>query len=122
MLTPFGQFIRKKRIEKYISLKDMADALGVSSAFLSGMEMGRKSIPEDSIPKISDFLHLSPSEKKELLDSIELSKRTVKIELEGFSLKSRETAIAFARKFSELSEEDADLLSNFLKTLEEKKK
>ena len=47
MLTPFGQIVRKKRIDKFLTLKEMADALGVSSAFLSAVEMGRKAIPDD---------------------------------------------------------------------------
>ena len=122
MLTPFGQFVRKKRIEKFISLKEMAVAIGVSSAFLSGIEMGRKSIPEDAVSKISDFLELSYLENKEFLETVEVSKKSVKIDLEGVSPKSRETAFVFARKFPELSDEDADCFLEFLKRIEGKKK
>ncbi len=57
-LTPFGRFIRKYRIDHDILLKHMADKLGLSSAFLSAIENGAKSIPfdfEDKLIKIYPF-------------------------------------------------------------------
>ena len=42
MLTSIGRFLRKLRIDHGEILKDMADALGVSSAFLSAVENGKK--------------------------------------------------------------------------------
>lgn len=45
MLTGIGKFLRKLRIDNEEILKDMADALGVSSAFLSAVENGRKKMP-----------------------------------------------------------------------------
>lgn len=122
MLTPFGQIVRKKRIDKFLTLKEMADALGVSSAFLSAVEMGRKAIPDDWGLKISDYLDLSAEEKKELFEAVEVSKKTIKIDLGGLSPKFRETAFSFARKFPDLSDEDADLLRDFLKNMDGKKK
>lgn len=122
MLTPFGQFVRKKRIDKFITLKDMAEELGVSSAFLSAVEMGKKRVPEDWTSKISTYLELSSDEKKELLNFIDQSRKTLKIDLEGFSPKRRETFFAFARKFQDLSPEDMKKLQAFFENVEEREK
>ena len=44
--TNFGEFIRGYRRANKILLKQMADALGFSSAFMSSIENGNKPIPQ----------------------------------------------------------------------------
>ena len=46
MLSEFGKFCRKLRMEKNELLIDMAQKLEVKSSFLSAVEVGKKSIPE----------------------------------------------------------------------------
>lgn len=122
MLTPFGQFVRKKRIDKFITLKEMADYLQVSSAFLSGVEMGRKAVPEDWAQKLSTYLELPPEENEELMRTISKSKKALKIDLEGVSPQCREMAFAFARKFRDLSPEELDKLQSFFEKVEVREK
>lgn len=55
MLTGIGKFLRKLRIDNEEILKDMADALGVSSAFLSAVENGKKKMPDSWIEKLKDI-------------------------------------------------------------------
>jgi transcriptional regulator with XRE-family HTH domain len=43
-LTPFGLCVRKLRLELGLTLKTMADSLGVSSAYLSSIELGDKQL------------------------------------------------------------------------------
>ena len=45
MTTPFGQKVREMRHETGTTLKDLADALGVSQAYLSALETGRRPRP-----------------------------------------------------------------------------
>ena len=55
MLNYFGKFVRKQRIKKNIPMKAMADALGIGSATMSGMEVGRIQLTQhviDNTPKI----------------------------------------------------------------------
>ena len=40
-MTPFGERIRALRADRAVTLKDMADALQVSAAYLSALEHGR---------------------------------------------------------------------------------
>ncbi|MCT9386114.1 helix-turn-helix domain-containing protein, partial [Acinetobacter baumannii] len=65
-LTDFGKTLRKLRIDHDVNLKNMADSLGVTSAFLSGIETGRKAISPGLINKVSEILNLSEDESTEL--------------------------------------------------------
>lgn len=44
-MTPFGSRVRQLRTEKGVSLKQMADELEISSAYLSALEHGHKGVP-----------------------------------------------------------------------------
>lgn len=122
MLTPFGQIVRKHRIDKLLTLKEMADAAGVSSAFLSAVEMGRKPIPVDLIPKIAAFLELSRDEEKKLAEAVEVSMKEVRIGLEGLRPSHREAAVILARRFATFSPEDVERLKKIIEESGGKKK
>ena len=55
MLTSIGRFLRKLRIDNGEILKDMAEALGGSSAFLSAVENGKKKMTEGWIEKLKSI-------------------------------------------------------------------
>ena len=52
-LNDFGKELRKLRIDKSELLKDMADRLDVSPAFISAVETGRKAIPAGFVARIA---------------------------------------------------------------------
>lgn len=52
MLDRFGRAVRAVRFMENILLYDMAKAMGLGSAELSGIECGRKPIPDWFIPKL----------------------------------------------------------------------
>ena len=54
-LTDFGKAVRKARIDTGFTLLTMAEALGTTPAFLSGLETGSKKIPEKWVKAISDL-------------------------------------------------------------------
>lgn len=54
MLTRFGKKLRTLPLEKDQRLKDMADELGVTAAYLSAVENGKRSVPDLWIGKLSD--------------------------------------------------------------------
>ncbi|CAF27097.1 hypothetical protein BHOIPH791_00100 [Bartonella henselae] len=58
MLTSFGKTLRKLRIDHSERLLDMADKPGVSVAFLSSVEIGKKSVPVGMEEKIIEFYSL----------------------------------------------------------------
>ena len=44
-MTPFGRRLRELREERGLSAKDMAAGLGISPAYLSALEHGRRGRP-----------------------------------------------------------------------------
>ena len=45
MYTELGKYLRHLRLDNYENMKEMATRLGVSSSFLSAVEVGKKTIP-----------------------------------------------------------------------------
>lgn len=55
-METLGTFIRRTRDEKDISLREFARRLGVSAAFASDIELGRRFPSDDMLEKIADVL------------------------------------------------------------------
>ncbi|MCD7724953.1 MAG: helix-turn-helix domain-containing protein [Clostridiales bacterium] len=69
MYANFGEFIKEKRVEKKITLREMASKLGVSAPFLTDVEKNRRnSFDIDKLNKIAVILELSEDEKELMLD------------------------------------------------------
>ena len=98
MLTNFGKALRKMRIDHGEFLKDMAAKLNVTVAYLSAVENGKREVP--------DQYFLDPEEKKQLQEYAYEDKQSLKINLTGIQKEEKELALAFARSFKDLSEED----------------
>ena len=73
----FGSFIRKKRmeLEPYISLRKMAEILGISPIYMSRIETGRDAAPKDDIlAKLARALNLDKPEQETMYDLAAQSK------------------------------------------------
>jgi transcriptional regulator with XRE-family HTH domain len=110
MITVFGKFLRDLRHLHTELLKDMADKLAVSPAFLSAVETGKKSIPPSWNATIVQLYQLSNEQRFELTLAIDQSQRSVTIDLSAQSGERRGVAVALARQFNDLSSDDLDLL------------
>ena len=106
MLTNFGKALRKMRIDHGEFLKDMAAKLNVTVAYLSAVENGKREVPDDWVETLSDQYFLDPEEKKQLQEYAYEDKQSLKINLTGIQKEEKELALAFARSFKDLSEED----------------
>lgn len=115
MLTPFGKTIRKLRIDLGLTLKSMADAIGVTSSYLSAIETGKRSVTESLLKStIEYFSKKGVTAESELKKAAIESQQYVGINLAGSSQNAREVAIAFARNFDELDDEDFNRLHELL--------
>lgn len=119
MITEFGKFLRSLRQRHAELLKDMAETLGVSAAFLSAVEAGKKSIPTNLVQQIIDLYELPPQQVIEMQLAADASQRSATIDLEGASPEARGVAVALARQFNSLSGDELDLLK---KTMDEVRK
>lgn len=103
-LTEFGKFIRKYRIDHNILLKQMADKLEVSSAFLSAVETGVKAIPMNFEEKILAQFSFSDDERHGLFQSVDSSRTQATIQVPNNKL-DQQVLGAFCRQFDSLSKE-----------------
>lgn len=66
MLSEFGKICRKIRIDHNELSKDMADKLGVTPAYLSAVELGKRNVPNGWAHKISQLYSLDKKTSEEL--------------------------------------------------------
>lgn len=75
MYANFGEFISQKRVEKQITLRKMADMLGVSAPFLTDVEKDRRNpFDMEKLTQLAKILGLS-NEERELMFNLAGKKR-----------------------------------------------
>lgn len=116
MISKFGIFIREIRERENDSLRTMAKKMNVSAAFLSALEVGRKTIPLDYVNKIKELYNLNDEETKRLEDSINETNNRVNIELDEMNEHQKELSLVFARK---IKNADDDLIEKLRKVLQD---
>ena len=115
MLTPFGKKVRKLRIDVGVTLKSMADAMGVTSSYLSAIETGKRAVTDPVLKSIiSYFTNEGVHAGDELTKAARDSQQSVEINLSGKNQNAREVAMAFARNFDELSDDEFKRLRELL--------
>jgi transcriptional regulator with XRE-family HTH domain len=105
-LTPFGKALRKLRIDHGLLLAQMAEALEVSAAFLSNVEMGKKSIPYEILDRIIEIYHLNDEQENELRDAADASARSVT--LKPTTPEQSKFATALARRLNNMDDDDIE--------------
>lgn len=69
MYANFGEMISSKRVEMQITLRRMADMLGVSAPFLTDVEKDRRNpFDMEKLTQLAEILHLTPEENAQMLD------------------------------------------------------
>jgi len=115
MITQFGKFCRKLRIEKGEILKDMSDKLGVTSAYLSSVENAKRNVPKDWKEKLSELYDLSEEQKNELEIAIINTREEVTLKFNTQDRERQEFAVQLARKFDTLTKDEIEKISEILK-------
>lgn len=113
-LTPFGKKVRQLRIEGDLLLIDHARALNVSSAYVSATETGAKSPSDDYVAKTMKFFTDHGLKADDLLSLADQSRAEVRMNLNNYQPADRELVAAFARRFSEMSEERKEQINKLV--------
>ncbi|MDB5561926.1 MAG: family transcriptional regulator [Hyphomicrobiales bacterium] len=112
-MTPLGARLRTMREERGITLKDMAKALRISSAYLSALEHGKRGKPTwILLQRIITYFNVIWDEAEELQRLAELSDPRVTIETGGLAPEATELANRLAVDISRLDVEDLSFLRN----------
>lgn len=114
MLTNFGKFCRKLRIEKGEILFDMATKLGVSAAFLSKVENGKKMPLSEWGDIISVQYNLNLNERAYLRDIIFEERNKKSIDITSYSNTEKDMMLAFARKIDTLGDQKLNEIKRIL--------
>ena len=122
VLTEFGKFSRKLRIDHGELLKDMAKKLGVTSAYLSAVEVGHRKIPEKWLEIIQNLYNLTPDDVANMRAAYDRSINEIKIDLSEQSPSYKETAIMFARELKNFEEADLKDLLEKMKSINANRK
>jgi transcriptional regulator with XRE-family HTH domain len=122
-VTPFGAKLRDLRAERGISQKDMAKSIGVSAAYLSALEHGRRGQPTwDKLQRIIQYFNIIWDEAEELQRLAMISDPRVIIDTGGLSPAATNLANLLAARIGELDEETTRMLVVKLEAIPEKRK
>lgn len=114
MLSEFGKFSRKLRIERNELLIDMAQKLDVKPSFLSAVEVGKKGIPNNWEEKIIEKYDLNEEQIRELKEAIDRSAKVLKVDLTDRDIRDKDLLFAFARKLDVLDTKDKESIFDIL--------
>lgn len=113
MLTEFGKELRKIRLDKDELLRDMAEKLGVTVAYLSAVENGNRKIPDSWIYKIADLYKLDDAEILKLQELAYKESVNMSINIGNATIAQKNLAFSFARRFQELNKDEVADLQNY---------
>ena len=104
-MTPFGDRMRKLRAERNMTLKDMAEAVGVSPAYLSALEHGKRGRPGwHLIQRIIAYFNIIWDEAEEVVRLARISHPRIAIDTAGLSPRATELANRLAAEIGKLDQ------------------
>lgn len=105
-MTPFGAKIRELRRKRGITLKEMAEGLSVSSAYLSALEHGKRGRPTwYLVQRIIAYFNVIWDEAEELQRLAEASDPRITIDTSGLVPEATELSNLLASKIGGLSQQ-----------------
>ena len=118
-MTPFGEKMRKLRAGRAITLKQMSTAIGVSSAYLSALEHGKRGRPGwHLIQRIISYFNIIWDEAEEVARLARISHPRITIDTSGLNPLATELANRLADDIGKL---EPQALSELLAVLAAKK-
>lgn len=115
MLTRLGKELRKIRLDNDELLKDMAQRLGVTVAYLSAVENGNRKFPDSWIHIIASEYGLKEKEVENLQRLAFDERDSININVENANVQERSLAYSFARRFHDLSENEINEIEKILR-------
>ena len=106
-MTPFGERMRKLRTERNVTLKQMAEEIGVSSAYLSALEHGKRGRPGwHLLQRIISYFNIIWDEAEDVVRLARISHPRVVIDTSGLEPSATELANRLADDISALDQKD----------------
>lgn len=96
------------------SILGMSERLGISESYLSRIERGERSIPENFVDDVAKTYKLDNTQKKELSEIVNSLTNEIKLSLENIPKDKKEMAIKFAKNFKKLGNKEISDISEIL--------
>ena len=122
-MTPFGQKIRDMRSANNVTLSFMANEIGVSAAYLSALERGRKGRPSwYLIQRIIAFFNIIWDDAEELIQLANLSHPRVSIDTSRSSASATFLANELASEIMNLRQDEITEIQKIIEQAKIRKK
>ncbi len=116
----FGEFLQKKRLENEITLRKMAELIGITAPYLTDIEKDRRNPPEiQKLDKIAEILSLTEEEKAVMFDLAGKQRNSVAPDSPDYIMK-RDYVAAALRTARDLDADEDDWLK-FVEELKQRK-
>jgi transcriptional regulator with XRE-family HTH domain len=104
-MTPFGEKLRRLREERNLTLKEMAQAINVSSAYLSALEHGKRGRPSwHLVQAIIAYFNVIWDDAEDLVKLARVSHPRITIDTAGLNPKATELANRLSQSINKLDE------------------
>ena len=116
----FGEFLQRKRTEKQITLRKMAEMIGITAPYLTDIEKDRRNHPEmEKLELISQILMLNDEDKTTMYDLAGKKRNSVAPDLPDYIMEHDYVSAAL-RTARDLDASEADWLK-FVEELKQRK-
>ena len=116
----FGEFLQRKRTEKQITLRKMAEMIGITAPYLTDIEKDRRKPPEiEKLELISQILMLNDEDKTTMYDLAGKKRNSVAPDLPDYIMEHDYVSAAL-RTARDLDASEADWLK-FVEELKQRK-
>jgi HTH-type transcriptional regulator, competence development regulator len=99
-LTPFGNQVRRYRLESNITLSDMAGALNITPAYLSAVETAREPLRDELVQNIVAYLKILKIDAHDLVGLADPPAKD--LPLHDLEEHERQALSAFVRRLPEM--------------------
>jgi transcriptional regulator with XRE-family HTH domain len=104
-MTPFGEKLRSLRLERGVTLKDMAAALNVSSAYLSALEHGKRGRPSwHLVQGVIAYFNVIWDDAEDLVKLARISHPRIAIDTAGLSPEATRLANLLSQKIGRIDD------------------
>ena len=114
MLSNYGKILRKIRIDKGLTMAQMAKAVGITSAYLSTIERGKRNIPKSLTQNVINHYKLSNEQVAELQKAEYLSMDSFEIELSDVDLDKKTLVFTIAKNLKNMTCEQVAKINNIM--------
>ena len=115
----FGAFLKKKRNERTMTLRAMADSIGIGYGYYSDLESGRRTpLDLEFLDKIKSVLKLSDEDSKNLYDLAGKARDAAPPDLTGYINNTPKARIALRVAKENATDEDWDYITKYLERKE----